>query len=614
MELSNRMMLRSNTRESSFRVLHGQPSRHLELQWRSCLEDSDFATHYAAPEYFLEPGLRDKRPFAILSMMGDTVTAVLTGIHVGDRAQSGLSVRPQIAFSRHSDHARATSNLLAGLLHEADRTSLIEFFAWADLADQVSGPVIEAGFYGKQCEGVVMLDLTQGPEALFRQLSPTRRNDIRRAIRSGVCVDIATSSDDVSAYYAVYVDWARRKALPVLAAEEFRKIFALKQNRRLLIARHRGKVVAGTVLRFFPGGLVEYAANSSVQEALALRANDLLQWRAIQWACAEGLTKYSLGGTHVFLRKSGGEIMPTIRYRLDRSVLRRYFVGDWVRDTISGASPPIQIPIAAAIRSLRSALPSRRADRGGTGGGNRSGAPSSMRPASGPSMGNASSGLTVAAQRRLAWWITRARWTMFDVLHGVDTGVGVADTVVADPPGNLPYAPTPWTVLPRVLRLASLPVQGCSFVDIGCGKGKVLLSALQYPFTHIRGVDFSSPLCRVAERNLATARLLRRRCDDVRVVNADATEYVIPDGPGILFFANPFTDDIMAKVLGNIMTSYRVSPRPLYLIFYGASSRLPKIEEFLHREGGDAFRKIASAVMGRTIFVFELSGPMRRSA
>src|SRR5690242_17511945 len=257
----------------SFEVLHELPSPRVEQQWRACLAGADLPTHYTAPEYFLEPALRGKKPFAVLSVVGDAVTAVLTGIHVGDRVQSGLSVRPQIAFSRHVDRARAMRSLVAGMLREADRATLIDLFVWADLAAEIDDQIVDAGFRRRRCDGVVMLELTPGPEALFRELAPSRQRNIRRAIRSGVSVEIATSRDDVSAFYAVYVDWSRRKALPPLGQEEFHDTFALRGNRRLFVARRGGKIVAGTVLRFFPGGLVEYAANSSLHEALDVRPN-----------------------------------------------------------------------------------------------------------------------------------------------------------------------------------------------------------------------------------------------------------------------------------------------------------------------------------------------------
>jgi len=77
----------------------------------------------------------------------------------------------------------------------------------------------------------------------------------------------------------------------------------------LLLARYNGGVIAGVVLRFFPGGVVEVAANYSLKGALHLRPNDLLYWRAIEWSCAEGLTRCSLGGANLFLQKFGGKIV-----------------------------------------------------------------------------------------------------------------------------------------------------------------------------------------------------------------------------------------------------------------------------------------------------------------
>jgi hypothetical protein len=341
--------------ERSFHILHTQPASSIETRWRACLADSDFPTHYTAPEYFLEPSLRGKKPFAVLCMINEDVTAVLTGVHNGDRVQSGLAVRPQIAFARRGDHAGAMKSLVAGLLQEAKSAQLVDFFVWSDMAGMV-----DARFHERRYEGVVMLDLSQGLDALFRKFSQTRRNDIRKAIKLGVCVDVAKSHDDICAFYGVYVDWARRKALPITGEDEFQETFALT-NRQLLLARYESRVIAGAVLRFFPGGVGEYAANCSVQKALHLHPNDLLQWRAIEWACGEGLTKYSLGGAHLFLQKFGGEVVPTTRHRLDRSVFRRYAIGDWIAQRAEDIRPFLPPRVVDLGRSLRNRIEKVRA-------------------------------------------------------------------------------------------------------------------------------------------------------------------------------------------------------------------------------------------------------------
>ena len=96
---------------------------------------------------------------------------------------------------------------------------------------------------------------------------------------------------------------------------------------------------------------------------------------------------------------------------------------------------------------------------------------------------------------QFAWWIKRASGIVFDWLHGVDTG-GVStenlEIVSTNSEKGIAYDPCPWSTLRWSLRLASLRAAGFTFVDIGSGKGKVLLSAVVLPFKRIVGVEFSS--------------------------------------------------------------------------------------------------------------------------
>jgi Acetyltransferase (GNAT) domain len=340
----------------SFRILHGPPTGLIEAEWRACLAASDFPTHYTAPEFFLEPMLRETKPFAILSIVDDEVTGVLTGVNDGDRVQSGLSVRPQIAFSRRADRGRAMTNLVAGLAVEARSAKLVDLFVWSDMET-----LVEPRLRKRRCEGVVMLDLSRGPEALFRKFSANKRTNIKKAIKYGVSIELAKSRDEISAYYAICADWSCRKALPVPREDDFHQAFALTNNRLLLLARYEARIIAGVVIRFFPGGVMEYAANSSLEGALHLRPNDLLHWRAIEWGCREGMTKYSLGGAHLFLRKFGGEIVPITRHRLDLSVFRRFVIGDWIADRAERARPFIPDRLATFARSVLSLVEKPRA-------------------------------------------------------------------------------------------------------------------------------------------------------------------------------------------------------------------------------------------------------------
>jgi Acetyltransferase (GNAT) domain len=342
--------------ESSFRILHDPPHGPIEAKWRDFLAGSDYPAHYTAPEFFLEPAFRDKGPFAVLSMIDGDVTGVLTGTNDRGHVQSGLSVRPQIALSHRADPERGLANLVTGLLAEASSAKLVDLFAWSGAAR-----LLNPGFHQRQYEGVVMLDLSQGPDALFRKFSENKRTNIKKAIKYGVSVEPARTADDISAYYAICVDWSLRKALPIADEDEFQQTFALTGNRVLFLARHEGKILAGVVIRFLPRGVMEYSANSSLADALRFRPNDLLHWRAIEWGCAEGMIKYSLGGTHLFLRKFGGEVVPTTRHRLDLSLLQRHALADWFSDKVDAIRPMVPASMLTLGRTLRGRLEKRHA-------------------------------------------------------------------------------------------------------------------------------------------------------------------------------------------------------------------------------------------------------------
>ena len=258
-------------------------------------------------------------PFAVLARSEDRMDGVLTGIHEGKHTVSGLSVRPQVAFRKGVDLARVADQLVAGVSAEGAKSELITVFAWSPLPEFVSNK-----FQVKQEEGVVILDLALSLDVLRGNMAGNRKTNINFARKHGVEVRQAEKEEEFREYYAIYEKWCVKKKNAVTPYQLWREGFALRGSRRLFLASAKGKIIAGTIIRFTPGGIAEYAANSSLDEYLNLKPNDLLMWRAIEWAHAEGLQKLDLGGAHMFLRKTGGKVVPTYRHRLDRSFLRRH--------------------------------------------------------------------------------------------------------------------------------------------------------------------------------------------------------------------------------------------------------------------------------------------------
>lgn len=339
---------------TGFLTIRSFPTPDVEKLWRGLLARADLPSHYTSPEFFLEKRFVNCQPFAVLYVAAEGIaTGVLTGIHERGQTVSGLPVRPQILLD-HDGHKRAAVRaLMAGLLKEARSSSLVEVFSW-DLLDGID----ELGFRIHQLDGPVILDLSQPLDSLFKQLNSKRRNNIRFAMKNNVEFAEVKEPSSFSAYYhEVYSHWretTRKQILdPATTFEDYECRFELNANRKLFVAKVEGKTVAGAFLRFHPGGLVEYAANSSLDAYLRLKPNEFIQWKAIEWAQSHGFKRYSLGASGQFHREFGGAVPTAYRYWRDQTFLRRYALKNDVRKfcrTILHRMPP---GMARAVRRFK---------------------------------------------------------------------------------------------------------------------------------------------------------------------------------------------------------------------------------------------------------------------
>jgi hypothetical protein len=128
------------------------------------------------------------------------------------------------------------------------------------------------------------------------------------------------------------------------------------------------------------------------------------------------------------------------------------------------------------------------------------------------------------------------------------------------------YRPTPCQLFEWTLGAIDYDFSKLTFIDYGAGKGRVLLLASEHPFAAIGGIEFAEELHDNAEMNIAQYPRSRMRCRNVECVHEDASLVGPPDGETVHYFFNPFSREVFAEVLNNIVLSYRHKPRRLYLI------------------------------------------------
>jgi len=90
------------------------------------------------------------------------------------------------------------------------------------------------------------------------------------------------------------------------------------------------------------------------------------------------------------------------------------------------------------------------------------------------------------------------------------------------------------------------------------------------------GVEFAGDLHEVAQKNIEIYERRTGRPNNIEVLCMDATEYMPPNEPLILFFYSPFTGAVFKKVLDNISASFEANPRPVFIAFLRAKQREPR--------------------------------------
>jgi Acetyltransferase (GNAT) domain len=333
-------------------VLTSFPDADLAARWNTSIAEMPFATHYVTPNYFSDPYVSGER-FAVLAEDEDrTITAVVTGVIENGRIISGLFSRPQMVFRTGTDVERAFAELVEGVKCVGGvRPEITEMHSWV----QVPGTAPE-GMHQRQSNeetSVVVLDLSLGTDNIFAGFSQTRRNEIRRATKQGaVEIKEMETDNELVELYSIYCDWNERKGNRPDSFEKLEIAAGQRANRRIFIAKADKKVVAGSFYRFCPGGMVEYAANFSMPEHQRLRPNDLIGWHAIRWAVDSSCRYFSMGGSHLFLRRFGGETWTTYQYRNDSRSLGLSTIKENVRDLSSAAFKRLPTAVKAGVRRV----------------------------------------------------------------------------------------------------------------------------------------------------------------------------------------------------------------------------------------------------------------------
>lgn len=144
----------------------------------------------------------------------------------------------------------------------------------------------------------IMLDVTPDEDTLLARMKEKWRYNVRLAARKGIQVRLASSEDDVRAWYRIMETTSSRDEFGIHTEEYYVRAWHLltaNDKGRLFLAEHEGQLLAGIFVTLFGGeGIYLYGASSN--EKRNLMPNHLLQWEAIRWIKQQGATRYDFWG------------------------------------------------------------------------------------------------------------------------------------------------------------------------------------------------------------------------------------------------------------------------------------------------------------------------------
>ena len=126
-----------------------------------------------------------------------------------------------------------------------------------------------------------------------------------------------------------------------------------------------------------------------------------------------------------------------------------------------------------------------------------------------------------------------------------------------------PYEPTPYSVLERLANSGLIRKKDV-VLDYGCGKGRVDFFLSYQTKAKTIGIEYDERIYQGALENQKTAVSKA----GTEFVLAKAEEYEVSSEVNRCYFFNPFSVELLRKVLARILASYYEKPREVFLFFY----------------------------------------------
>lgn len=191
------------------------------------------------------------------------------------------------------NNEQVLKQLIVDLENYAIQNRVTEASIYRDKRDHV---LERMGYNLPPLFNVYKVALQKTTEDLWNSLAYNKRKNVNKAQRKGVVVE-DTSYEDLASFYDMLSVSGKRVGFVPLPFSYFQsclKIFGTNNRAKIFLAVYDNQPVAG-VFVVIHGNTAYALAAGSYKEAWNVRPNDILHWKAMKWACNEGLSYYHMG-------------------------------------------------------------------------------------------------------------------------------------------------------------------------------------------------------------------------------------------------------------------------------------------------------------------------------
>lgn len=175
---------------------------------------------------------------------------------------------------------------------EASNWKYAEWRGWKSYPSQAATSL---SYYGHS------IDLTGSDDIRFRRCSEPTRRGVRKAQKSDLTIEIASSEAAMREYFRLHCITRQRQGSPPQPLEFFLNLqrHLLARNLGCIVTARLGKALVASAVYLHHGHHVVYKFGASDEAFQNLRANNLVMWSAIQHFAARDFRILDFGRTSI---------------------------------------------------------------------------------------------------------------------------------------------------------------------------------------------------------------------------------------------------------------------------------------------------------------------------